>query len=197
MDVEPHSGRMRRRCAWPRNPLAIAYHDVEWGVPVHDDRLLFESLILEGAQAGLSWDTVLAKRESYRAAFDGFDPVKVARYGAARKAALLANPGIIRNRAKVDAAILNAEKFLGTQREFGSFQRYLWEWVDDCYRDSHKGQDSPRPAGSAAGTCNQDLRVLRGGSWSDPPDKLRPAARIAIPSDKRIQIGGFRLARDL
>lgn len=150
---------MRRRCAWPRNPLAIAYHDVEWGVPVHDDRLLFESLILEGAQAGLSWDTVLAKRESYRAAFDGFDPVKVARYGAARKAALLANPGIIRNRAKVDAAILNAEKFLGTQREFGSFQRYLWEWVDGEPLQTGLARGKPLPARTAlSDALSEDLR---------------------------------------
>ena len=120
----------RKRCGWARSPLAIAYHDKEWGVPVHDDRTLFEFLILEGAQAGLSWDTILAKRENYRRAFDGFDPAKVARYGAAKKRKLLADPGIVRNRAKIDAAIVNARGVLALQKEFGSFGRYLWKFVD-------------------------------------------------------------------
>jgi len=119
-----------RRCAWARNPLSIAYHDAEWGVPLCDDRKLFEFLILEGAQAGLSWDTILAKRENYRRAFDGFDPAKVARYGAAKKRRLLADAGIVRNRAKIDAAIVNARGVLALQEEFGSFERYLWKFVD-------------------------------------------------------------------
>ncbi|MBI3374892.1 MAG: DNA-3-methyladenine glycosylase I [Betaproteobacteria bacterium] len=119
-----------RRCGWARNPLAIAYHDSEWGAPVHDDRVLFEFLLLEGAQAGLSWDTILAKRENYRRAFDGFDPVKVARYGAAEKARLLGDAGIVRNRAKIDAAVLNARSFLDVQRECGSFADYAWRFVD-------------------------------------------------------------------
>ena len=101
-----------KRCAWARNPLAIAYHDREWGVPVREDRKLFEFLILEGAQAGLSWDTILAKRESYRRAFDRFDPRKVARYGAAKKRALLADAGIVRHRGKIEAAVANARAFL-------------------------------------------------------------------------------------
>jgi DNA-3-methyladenine glycosylase I len=121
--------KARRRCAWAKNPLAVAYHDREWGVPVHDDRLLFEFLILEGAQAGLSWDTILAKRERYREAFDGFDPAKVARYGAAKKRALLADAGIVRNRAKIEAAAVNARSFLALQKEYGSFERYLWDFV--------------------------------------------------------------------
>jgi DNA-3-methyladenine glycosylase I len=120
------SGAEPRRCAWARNPLAVAYHDREWGVPVRDDRTLFEFLILEGAQAGLSWDTILAKRENYRRAFDRFDPRKVARYGAAKKRALLADAGIVRNRAKVEAAVINAKAFLEIQQEFGSFSKYLW-----------------------------------------------------------------------
>jgi DNA-3-methyladenine glycosylase I len=120
----------RKRCAWARNPLAVAYHDAEWGVPVRDDRKLFEFLILEGAQAGLSWDTILAKRENYRRAFDGFDPTKVARYGAAKKQLLLADAGIVRNRAKIDAAVVNARGVLALQEEFGSFERYLWNFVD-------------------------------------------------------------------
>ncbi len=120
----------RTRCAWARNPLAIAYHDREWGVPVHDDRVLFEFLVLEGAQAGLSWDTILAKRENYRRAFDGFDAARVARYGAAKKRALLADAGIVRNRAKIEAAVVNARSFLALQKEHGSFDRYLWAFVD-------------------------------------------------------------------
>ena len=120
----------RRRCAWATNPLSIAYHDREWGVPVREDRKLFEFLLLEGAQAGLSWDTILRKRERYREVFDGFDPRKVARYGARKKAQLLADPGIVRNRAKIEAAVGNARAFLAVQEEFGSFARYVWPFVD-------------------------------------------------------------------
>jgi DNA-3-methyladenine glycosylase I len=119
-----------RRCAWPRNPLAVAYHDREWGVPLRNDRKLFELLILEGAQAGLSWDTILAKRKNYRLAFDGFDAAKVARYGARKKKNLLSNAGIVRNRAKIDATIGNARCFLEVKREFGSFARYIWGFVE-------------------------------------------------------------------
>ena len=108
----------------------IAYHDQEWGVPVHDDRRLFEFVILEGAQAGLSWTTVLAKRENYRAALDGFDPEKITRYTAARKAKLLANPGIVRNRLKIESTVSNARAFLDVQATFGSFDAYLWRFVD-------------------------------------------------------------------
>jgi DNA-3-methyladenine glycosylase I len=123
------SGAEPKRCAWARNPLAVAYHDREWGVPVRDDRRLFEFLILEGAQAGLSWDTILAKRENYRRAFDRFDPRKVARYGAAKKRALLADAGIVRNRAKIDAAVINAKAFLRVEAEFGSFSAYVWRFT--------------------------------------------------------------------
>ncbi len=119
------------RCAWPRNDLAIRYHDEEWGVPQRDDRVLFEFLILEGAQAGLSWDTILAKREHYRAVFDGFDPEKVARYRPTRLEKLLQDPGIVRNRLKVFGAVTNARAFLRVQETEGSFARYLWSFVDD------------------------------------------------------------------
>jgi DNA-3-methyladenine glycosylase I len=120
------------RCPWVdgTSPLYLAYHDEEWGVPVHDDRILFEFLTLEGAQAGLSWYTVLRKRENFRAAFDNFDPGKVARYGSEKVDALLQDPGIIRNRAKIEAAIGNARCFLAVQEEFGSFDAYLWRFVD-------------------------------------------------------------------
>ena len=120
----------RVRCVWPgTDPLYVAYHDREWGVPVHDDRLLFEFLVLEGAQAGLSWITVLRKREAYRAAFDGFDPERVARYDGRKVRRLLADAGIIRNRQKIEAAIANARAFLEVQGEFGSFDRYVWRFV--------------------------------------------------------------------
>jgi DNA-3-methyladenine glycosylase I len=117
------------RCAWARTELSIPYHDEEWGVPVHDDRRHFEFLVLEGAQAGLSWETVLKKRERYREVFDGFDPAKVARYTAARIARLLRDPGIIRNRLKVRSAVSNARAFLKVQEEFGSFDAYVWRFV--------------------------------------------------------------------
>ncbi|HEY4745819.1 MAG TPA: DNA-3-methyladenine glycosylase I [Desulfuromonadaceae bacterium] len=119
------------RCAWAgSDPLYQAYHDREWGVPVHDDRLLFEFLTLEGAQAGLSWITILRKREAYRAAFAGFDPEQVARFDEQRVAELLANPGIVRNRLKVASAVTNARAFLRVQEEFGSFDAYMWRFVD-------------------------------------------------------------------
>jgi DNA-3-methyladenine glycosylase I len=118
------------RCAWAgTDPLMVAYHDEEWGVPVHDDRTLFEFLILEGAQAGLSWSTILKKRAAYRAAFDHFDPLLVAGYRAAKVRKLLADAGIVRNRLKIAAAVQNARAFLQVQREFGSFDAYLWRFV--------------------------------------------------------------------
>ena len=119
----------RVRCAWARTPLSIAYHDREWGVPVHDDRLLFEFLVLEGAQAGLSWETILKKREAYRQAFDRFQITTVAAYGERNVTDLLANPGIVRNRLKIESAIANARVVLGVQREFGSLDAYLWRFV--------------------------------------------------------------------
>lgn len=117
------------RCGWAKNELSIRYHDEEWGRPVHDDRRLFEFLILEGAQAGLSWDTILKKRENYRAAFDGFDPEKVAQYGERDVRRLLGNPGIVRNRLKIAAAIDNAKAFLATAEGYGTFDAYIWRFV--------------------------------------------------------------------
>src|SRR5436309_2656155 len=118
------------RCSWAKGDLYIAYHDQEWGVPIHDDRTLFEFLILEGAQAGLSWSTILNKRENYRRAFDNFDVRKVARYDSRKIKKLLADAGIVRNRLKVAAAIQNAKAFLAVQKEFGSFDNYIWGFVD-------------------------------------------------------------------
>jgi DNA-3-methyladenine glycosylase I len=120
----------KKRCGWAgEDPLYCAYHDTEWGVPVHDDQRLFEFLILEGAQAGLSWITVLRKRENYRKAFAGFDPIKVARFDEARRERLMQNEGIIRNRLKIESAVINAKVFLKVQKEFGSFDAYIWSFV--------------------------------------------------------------------
>ena len=120
-----------RRCPWPTTELNIHYHDTEWGVPQHDDRVLFEFLILEGAQAGLSWSTILKKRKNYRAAFDQFDAQRIAKYDERKVAKLLADPGIVRNKLKIASTIRNAKAFLAAQKEFGSFDRYLWQFVGD------------------------------------------------------------------
>jgi len=121
---------MKNRCAWAGNdPLYVEYHDREWGVPAHDNRVLFEFLILEGAQAGLSWITILRKRENYRQAFDNFDPERIAEYDEQKVEELLNNPGIVRNRLKIRAAIQNARCFLAVQQEFGSFDQYIWQFV--------------------------------------------------------------------
>ena len=117
----------KKRCAWPQSPHGLRYHDREWGVPVKNDRKLFEFLVLDAAQAGLSWDIILRKREGFRAAFDGFDPAKVARYDKRKIRRLLADPGIIRNRLKIESAIANARAFLAVQKEFGSFSKYIWQ----------------------------------------------------------------------
>jgi len=119
-----------RRCDWAKTEAAIAYHDLEWGVPLHDDQALFEFLILEGAQAGLSWETILRKRDRYRLVFDNFDPARVAKFNGRKVAKLLSDPGIVRNRLKVAAAIQNAKAFLEVQKEFGSFDTYLWQFVN-------------------------------------------------------------------
>ena len=122
---------MRQRCDWPgENKLMIEYHDTEWGVPLHDDRKLFEFLLLDNAQAGLSWQTILNKRENYRKAFDNFDPAKIARYNQRKITSLLNNPGIVRNRLKVKSAVTNARVFLEIQAEFGSFDAYIWQFVN-------------------------------------------------------------------
>ncbi len=130
--ARPAAKRPLRRCSWvpAHDPLYLHYHDEEWGRPVHDERLLFEMLILEGAQAGLSWSTVLHKRAGYRRAFANFDPRRVARITARRRAALLRDPGIVRNRLKIESTVTNARAFLAVQREFGSFGSYLWSFVE-------------------------------------------------------------------
>src|ERR1017187_6673391 len=143
---------MPNRCAWARDELSIGYHDREWGVPVHDDRLLFEFLVLEGAQAGLSWITLLKKTPAYRKAFDRFDPRKVARYDAAKIAALLADSGIVRNRLKIASAVSNAQAFLAVRKEFGSFDQYIWGFVEGRPMQ-HQG---PTPDAIPARTAQSD-----------------------------------------
>jgi DNA-3-methyladenine glycosylase I len=151
--------KMRRRCPWGTGELEREYHDKEWGVPVHEDRVLFEFLVLEGAQAGLSWSTILRKRPAYREAFDGFDPVRVARYGARDVTRLIKNAGIVRNRRKIAAAILNARAFLAVQKEFGSFDAYLWHFVGDrpCQMKRGSMREIP-PETAESRALSKDLR---------------------------------------
>jgi DNA-3-methyladenine glycosylase I len=140
------SSSKQRRCHWAKSDLMIAYHDAEWGVPLHDDRGLFEFLILEGHQAGLSWEIVLRKREAYRAAFDGFDPKRIAKYDAKKIRALLQNAGLVRNKLKMRAAVENARAFLEVQREFGSFDKFLWQFVGGKPIVNKRRADGPIPA---------------------------------------------------
>ena len=140
-----------RRCPWAgHDPLMERYHDTEWGVPLHDDRGLFEFLILEGAQAGLSWSTILNKRDGYRRAFDGFDPARVAAYGAREIRALMADDGIVRNRLKIESAVANARAFLAVQGEFGSFNAYIWRFVGGAPLHRRRASPSRVPARTAA-----------------------------------------------
>jgi DNA-3-methyladenine glycosylase I len=149
----------KARCRWASaDPLYIRYHDEEWGVPTHDDRTLFEFLILEGAQAGLSWITVLRKREAYRKAFSGFDPRRVARFDARKKSALMLNEGIIRNRLKIDSAVTNAQAFLAVQKEHGSFDRYIWSFVEGA-KNKRPRRIGDVPASTAASDAmSRDLK---------------------------------------
>lgn len=149
-----------QRCPWAEsNEGLTAYHDREWGVPVHDDRRWFEFLVLESAQAGLSWDTILRKRENYLAAFAGYDAAKVARFGSKKVAALLANPGIVRNRLKIEAAIGNARAFLAVQEEFGSFDRYIWRFVGGEPKQNRWNSVKQVPAATAqSDAMSRDLK---------------------------------------
>jgi DNA-3-methyladenine glycosylase I len=155
-----------RRCSWAKTPLSIEYHDREWGVPVHDDRMLFEFLILEGAQAGLSWETILRKRESYRRAFDNFDAAKIAGYGQRRVEKLLGDEGIIRNRLKIAAAIQNAKAFLNVQKEFGSFDAYVWRFVDG--KPLRRKRNAPVPVTTAESVALSRDLTRRGFKFVGP-----------------------------
>jgi len=156
----------KKRCAWSgTDPLYIAYHDEEWGVPIHDDRVLFEFLVLEGAQAGLSWSTILRKRDAYRRAFDRFDPRKVARYEKRKVAALLRDAGIVRNRAKIASAIKNAKAFLDVQAEFGSFDAYQWRFVNGRPIQNRWRAEGDIPPRSAESDAMSDDLKSRGFSF--------------------------------
>ena len=153
------AGRDVSRCRWARTDLSIPYHDTEWGVPLHDDQRLFEFLILEGAQAGLSWETILRKRDAYRAAYDDFDPARVARYTPKKVERLLADPGIVRNRLKIESSITNARAFLGVQKEAGSFDAYVWRFVDGTPRDNAVRRAGDVPASTPqSDALSKDLK---------------------------------------
>ena len=148
-----------RRCPWAEREPETQYHDEEWGIPVHDDRVMFEFISLEGAQAGLSWETILRKRANYRKAFDGFDPARVARFNAARVKKLMNDPGIVRNRLKIASTIANAKAFLAVQKEFGSFDTYVWKFVDGAPIDGKRRRMSDLPAATKqADALRKDLR---------------------------------------
>jgi|SRR6516165_9230192 DNA-3-methyladenine glycosylase I len=158
----------KERCGWAKGELYVLYHDTEWGVPVHDDRTLFEFLILEGAQAGLSWETILKKRDNYRAAFDEFEPSAIARYQQKKLKKLLADSGIVRNRLKIDAAVQNAKAFLAVQKEFGSFDRYIWRFVGSKPKQNDWKSSSKVPAETPESrTMSKDLRS-RGFNFVGP-----------------------------
>src|SRR5467141_3800149 len=156
--MKPKSSNLIR-CTWPGNPLSIRYHDEEWGLPQHDDRVLFEFLLLEGAQAGLSWNTILQKRENYRKAFDRFDPAKVARYDQRKIDKLLGDAGIVRNRLKVAAAIQNAKAFLAVQKEFQSFDTYIWQFVGGKPKKNNWGKAAAPSRTAESDAMSKDLQV--------------------------------------
>jgi len=182
------------RCGWATSdPLYLAYHDDEWGVPVHDDRHLFEMLILEGAQAGLSWITILKRRDSYRRAFDRFDPKRVARYGEEKVAALLADPGIIRNRAKVAAAIGNAQAFLAVQKEHGSFDAFLWGMMGGKPRRNRPATLKDLPAETAESRALSKELQKRGFRFVGPTICYAYMQAVGVVDD-HVQ-GCFKAAR--
>ena len=158
MSITPPQSELVR-CPWATTPLGIVYHDAEWGKPIHDDRRLFEFLILEGAQAGLSWETILRRRQAYRLAFAGFEPAIVAAFDAGKIVELLANPGIIRNRLKIQSAVKNAAAFVEIQREFGTFDAYVWGFVGGRPRDNQWSAMSQVPAStSESDALSKDLK---------------------------------------
>ena len=175
------------RCEWARGELMIRYHDDEWGVPVHDDRTLFEFLILEGAQAGLSWETILNKRENYRAAFNGFEAQRVARYDARKVAQLLKNPGIVRNRLKIASAVRNAQALLRVQKEFGSFDRYVWQFVNGQSRVNSWKSHKRVPARTAeSDAMSKDLKK-RGFNFVGSTICYAFMQAVGMVNDHRVQ----------
>ena len=188
---------MKTRCPWAQSEPNIAYHDTEWGVPQHDDRVLFEFLILEGAQAGLSWSTILLKRQNYRQAFDEFDPARIAKYGEAKIAKLMANAGIVRNRLKILAAVENAKSFLAVQKEYGTFDRYIWQFVG-----GHPLQNSWRslaqlPARTPeAGRMSEDL-LRRGFKFVGPTICYAFMQAVGLVNDHLVSCFRYRDLRSL
>ena len=187
------------RCAWAGDdPLYVAYHDLEWGVPVHDDRLLFEFLVLEGAQAGLSWITILRKRENYRRAFEGFDPRRVARYGPDEVAALLADAGIVRNRLKIESAIANARAVLDVAGEFGSFDAYLWRFVDGAPIRNAWGSLAELPAATVESRAMSKDLLRRGFRFVGPTICYALMQAVGMVNDHTVdcfrhaELGGTR-----
>ena len=184
-------------CPWAvSDPLYVAYHDQEWGVPVHDDRLLFEFLILEGAQAGLSWSTILKKRDAYRTAFDHFDPTRVAGYAEVRIAELLANPGIVRNRLKIHAAVRNAGAFLAVQAEFGSFDAYIWQFVGGRPRQNAWRTLAELPAETAESRAMSKDLQRRGFTFVGPTICYAFMQAIGMVNDHVVDCFRYRELRD-
>jgi DNA-3-methyladenine glycosylase I len=182
----------KKRCTWAQSPAMFLYHDQEWGVPQHDDCVLFEFLILEGAQAGLSWSTILAKREAYRQAFSNFDPGKVARFDAAKQQALMANAGIVRNKLKIASAIQNAIAFLSVQREFGSFERYIWQFVNgQPIVNSWKAKERLPAQTAESEKMNKDL-LRRGFKFVGPTICYAFMQAVGLVNDHQVEC--FRFA---
>ena len=192
-------GEPRTRCAWvnPADPLMVEYHDREWGAPVHDDRKHFEFLVLEAAQAGLSWSTVLRKREGYRRAFSGFDPHKVARYTDKRIAKLVLDPSIIRNRMKIAAAVRNARQFLAIQDEFGSFDSYCWRFVDGRPRLNRRKTMKDIPATSPESDAfSKDLK-MRGFSFVGSTIIYAHMQAVGMVNDHLVDCFRYREVQEL
>ena len=185
------------RCGWARNDLAVAYHDQEWGVPQHDDRKLFEFLILEGAQAGLSWDTILRKRENYRKLFAGFDPARVARFDRRRLRELMAEPGIVRNRLKLESSVQNARAFLKVQEEFGGFDRYIWQFVGGRQRQNRWRSHTQVPARTAeSDAMSKDLKK-RGFNFVGSTICYAFMQAVGMVNDHRVECFRYaQIARD-
>jgi DNA-3-methyladenine glycosylase I len=189
---------MPKRCAWvTHDPEYITYHDEEWGVPVHDDRRLFEFLVLEGAQAGLSWLTILKKRLNYRRAMDGFDPVCVAQYGQDRIALLMQNQGLVRNRRKIEAAVTNARAFLQVQERYGTFDRYLWQFVDGYPQQNHWPSAAAVPAATPASEAmSRDLRQ-RGFKFVGPVICYSLMQAVGMVNDHTVDCFRYAMIRRL
>ena len=185
------------RCTWVSNELNTRYHDEEWGVPVHDDRRWFEFLILEGAQAGLSWDTILQKRERYRKVLSGFNPAKVARYDAKKIRQLLRDPGIVRNRLKIAATIANAQAFLKVQKEFGTFDKFIWEFVGGAPILSRRKQQKEVPAKSALSVALSKELLKRGFRFVGPTICYAFMQATGLVNDHLVSCHRFRELRSL